>query len=69
MGTARLSFIGVFYKLGFKECPMSELIIPAACCFLERPFASLVSRIARYAPSSTYKMSSLKIQHPARPNL
>lgn len=41
-----------------------ENVLRFGCCLLLRAtFESLVSHIARYAPFSTFKISSLKNQH------
>ena len=50
---------GVFYKLRDKERSKDSAYVLVAFRFLERPFVSFVSHIARYAPSSTNKSSSL----------
>ena len=50
---------GVFYKLRDKERSKDSAYVLVAFRFLARPFVSFVSHIARYAPSSTNKSSSL----------
>ena len=50
---------GVFYKLRDKEHSKDSAYVLVAFRFLARPFVSFVSHIARYAPSSTNKSSSL----------
>ena len=53
---------GVFYKLRDKERSKDSAYVLVAFRFLARPFVSFVSfvsYIARYAPSSTNKRSSL----------
>ena len=50
---------GVFYKLRDKERSKESAYVLVAFRFLARPFVSFVSHIARYAPSSTNKSSSL----------
>lgn len=50
---------GVFYKLRDKERSKDIAYVLVAFRFLARPFVSFVSHIARYAPSSTNKSSSL----------
>ena len=63
-----LSFLdyGVFYKLRDKERSKESAYVLVG--FLVRPFVSFVSRIARYAPSSTDKSSSLRNQKSTQPN-
>ena len=48
----------MFYKLRDKERSKESAYVLVG--FLVRPFVSFVSHIARYAPSSTDKSSSLK---------
>ena len=50
---------GVFYKLRDKERSKDSAYVLVAFRFLARPFVSFVRHIARYAPSSTNKSSSL----------
>ena len=50
---------GVFYKLRDKERSKDSAYVLFGFRFLARPFVSFVSHIARYAPSSTNKSSSL----------
>ena len=50
---------GVFYKLRDKERSKDSAYVLVAFRILARPFVSFVSHIARYAPSSTNKSSSL----------
>ena len=50
---------GVFYKLRDKERSKDSAYVLVAFRFLARPFVSFVSHIARYAPFSTNKSSSL----------
>ena len=59
---------GVFYKLRDKERSKECAYVLVAFRFLARPFVSFVSRIARYAPSSTDKSSSLRNQKSTQPN-
>ena len=59
---------GVFYKLRDKERSKDSAYVLVAFRFLARPFVSFVSHIARYAPSSTNKSSSLLNQKSTRPN-
>ena len=59
---------GVFYKLRDKEHSKESAYVLVAFRFLARPFVSFVSRIARYAPSSTDKSSSLRNQKSTQPN-
>ena len=54
---------GVFYKLRDKERSKESAYVLVAFRFLVRPFVSFVSHIARYAPSSTDKSSSLRNQN------
>ena len=65
-----LSFLdyGVFYKLRDKERSKESAYVLVAFRFLARPFVSFVSHIARYAPSSTDKSSSLRNQKSTQPN-
>lgn len=60
---------GVFYKLRDKERSKESAYVLVAFRFLARPFVSFVSHIARYAPSSTDKSSSLRNQKSTQPNL
>ena len=60
---------GVFYKLRAKEHSKESAYVLVAFRFLVRPFVSFVSHIARYAPSSTDKSSSLRNQKSTQPNL
>ena len=57
---------GVFQKLRDKERSKESAYVLVG--FLARPFVSFVSRIARYAPSSTDKSSSLRNQKSTQPN-
>ena len=50
---------GVFYKLRDKERSKDSAYVLVAFRFLARPFVSCFCHIARYAPSSTNKSSSL----------
>ena len=50
---------GVFYKFRDKERSKDSAYVLVAFRFLARPFVSFVSHIARYAPFSTNKSSSL----------
>lgn len=59
---------GVFYKLRDKERSKESAYVLVAFRFLARPFVSFVSHIARYAPSSTDKSSSLRNQKSTQPN-
>ena len=59
---------GVFYKLRDKERSKDSAYVLVAFRFLARPFVSFVSHIARYAPSSTNKSSSLWNQKSTQPN-
>ena len=59
---------GVFYKLRDKERSKDSAYVLIAFRFLARPFVSFVSHIARYAPSSTDKSSSLRNQKSTQPN-
>lgn len=59
---------GVFYKLRDKERSKDSAYVLVAFRFLARPFVSFVSHIARYAPSSTDKSSSLRNQKSTQPN-
>ena len=59
---------GVFQKLRDKERSKESAYVLVAFRFLARPFVSFVSRIARYAPSSTDKSSSLRNQKSTQPN-
>ena len=61
--------LGMFYKLRNKECSKESAYVLVVFRFLERSFVSFVSHIARYAPSSTDKISSLRNQKPTQPNL
>ena len=61
-------YIGVFYKLRDKERSKESAYVLVAFRFLARPFVSFVSHIARYAPSSTDKSSSLRNQKSTQPN-
>ena len=58
--------VGVFYKLRDKERSKESAYVLVG--FLARPFVSFVSHIARYAPSSSHKTSSLRNQEPTQPN-
>ena len=60
--------LGVFYKLRDKERSKESAYVLVAFRFLARPFVSFVSHIARYAPSSTDKSSSLRNQKSTQPN-
>ena len=62
----RRLLIGVFYKLRDKERSKESAYVLVG--FLARPFVSFVSHIARYAPSSTDKSSSLRNQKSTQPN-
>ena len=53
----------MFYKLREKERSKESAYVLVAFRFLARPFVSFVSRIARYAPSSIDKSSSLRNQN------
>ncbi|MDY4564664.1 MAG: hypothetical protein SPE13_04450 [Alloprevotella sp.] len=59
-GSCREKVYGVFYKLRDKKRSKESAYVLVG--FLVRPFVSFVSRIARYAPSSTDKSSSLRNQ-------
>ena len=59
-GSCREKVYGVFYKLRDKKCSKESAYVLVG--FLARPFVSFVSHIARYAPSSTDKSSSLRNQ-------
>ena len=59
-GSCREKVYGVFYKLRDKERSKESAYVLVAFRFLARPFVSFVCRIARYAPSSTDKSSSLR---------
>ena len=65
-GSCREKVYGVFYKLRDKERSKESAYVLVG--FLVRPFVSFVSRIARYAPSSTDKSSSLRNQKSTQPN-
>ena len=67
-GSCREKVYGVFYKLRDKERSKESAYVLVAFCFLARPFVSFVSHIARYAPSSTDKSSSLRNQKSTQPN-
>ena len=58
--------IGVFYKLRYKERSKESAYVLVG--FLACPFVSFVSHIARYAPFSTDKSSSLRNQKSTQPN-
>ena len=58
----------MFYKLRDKERSKESAYVLVAFRFLVRPFVSFVSHIARYAPSSTDKSSSLRNQKSTQPN-
>ena len=53
----------MFYKLRDKERSKESAYVLVAFRFLVRLFVSFVSHIARYAPSSTDKSSSLRNQN------
>ena len=65
-GSCREKVYGVFYKLRDKERSKESAYVLVG--FLARPFVSFVSHIARYAPSSTDKSSSLRNQKSTQPN-
>ena len=67
-GFCREKVYGVFYKLRNKKRSKESAYVLVAFRFLARPFVSFVSRIARYAPSSTGKSSSLRNQKSTQPN-
>ena len=67
-GSCREKGYGVFYKLRDKERSKESAYVLVAFRFLARPFVSFVSHIARYAPSSTDKSSSLRNQKSTQPN-
>ena len=67
-GSCREKVYGVFYKLRDKKCSKESVYVLVAFRFLARPFVSFVSHIARYAPSSTDKSSSLRNQKSTQPN-
>ena len=58
----------MFYNLRDEERSKESAYVLVAFCFLARPFVSFVSHIARYAPSSTDKSSSLRNQKSTQPN-
>ena len=53
----------MFYKLREKDRSKESAYVLVAFRFLARPFVSFVSHIARYAPSSTDKSTSLRNQN------
>ena len=61
--------MGIFYNLRNKECSKESAYVLVVFRFLERSFVSFVSHIARYAPSSTDKISSPRNQKPTQHNL
>ena len=67
-GSCREKVYGVFYKLRDKERSKENAYVWVAFRFLARPFVSFVSHIARYAPSSTDKSSSLRNQKSTQPD-
>ncbi|MDD7727146.1 MAG: hypothetical protein PUJ30_04505, partial [Bacteroidales bacterium] len=62
----RIINTGGVYKLRDKERSKESAYVLVG--FLARPFVSFVSHIARYAPSSTDKSSSLRNQKSTQPN-
>ena len=66
-GSCREKAYGVFYKLRDKKRSKESAYVLVAFRFLARPFVSFVRHIARYAPSSTDKSSSLRNQKSTQP--
>ena len=62
------TFKGCSINYGIRNVQKESAYVLVAFRFLARPFVSFVSHIARYAPSSTDKSSSLRNQKSTQPN-
>ena len=60
--------LGCSINYGIRNVQTESAYVLVAFRFLARPFVSFVSHIARYAPSSTDKSSSLRNQKSTQPN-